>query len=1745
MKKQVHIVLFFLCLMAVKSYAVNLPTSGAAPANACGNNITVYDNGGSAGNYTDNNDAYIVLNATGVASITISGTYNTESGYDGFILYDGAGTGGTVLNSWSGAGSMSYTGNCGQTLTIEFTSDYMVCNYAGIALNVTYSGSCTNYTNLVNVPSSGNNSIACGTNSILYDNGGSGSNYSNGVDGYTVINCAAPGQVSLCGIGNTENSYDYIYIYSGVGTGGTLLASYTGLGKNISYTGAVGQTLTVRFYSDGLVTESGFYINVTYLAMCCIPPTITGTTPGTRCGTGTVVLGATASAGTINWYAAPTGGVSLGTGTSFTTPSISSTTTYYVDATGSCTTASRTPVTATVVPAASVTTQPVATSVNSGLTAYFSVVATGASAYQWQYNGINVANGTPANAVYSGATTANLTINGAIAAGTYNAGGGYRCVVTGNAPCGTVNSNAAALTVNPAGYCTPDNFGTNCTGDFINEVQLNTLDNSSAGTGCTGGGTEFTYYTTPTTSLNRGSVYTCAIQEKGTTTGVNYGLAVWVDFNDNGSFADAGEFFLVGNAFPGNATTTFVRTVAIAVPATATIGATRMRVRFVRNVVLTSAMSCVSGGVSGETEDYLITITERVGNGYGVYSPDGSGVAGIRDCEIYALGGASGVGCRLCTPADAGYVSPLISTYPVITADNVSCTNTSMTISTAQAGATWVNEVQAGSGTFSAGTNVTAASVTGTYSAVDRKTIRLTTSKSIRQNIILESFESGGASIPPPTGWFTNAYPDGTHSAGVFNPHLGAVPLAGGGLWNAAYVFDYNTALGADAWLYTPGIAMTAGTQYWIGFWHAEFNGLWPERLEMKVGTAQTKAGQPTFIKDYSTAAHGTAWSYDKQPYTPGASGTNYFSFHCYSLPNEDWEQVDSVQVWKYSPTIDYTDFVNIMMGPPAPGAVLGVTNVCPGSYNFSASAVGTPGFQYHWTVNTVSGNTPTIATPDSSSTSIFFPNNTAGNLNYTVTLQVTSECCGNLAPINYAVLVYPQPATPTASAANPTPCPGSSVYLNATAPGNCTFNWYDAITGGNLLGTGPNFLVNPVVLGSTSYYVEAVDVHGCVSIPRQTVTVTGTAIPAPAVVNGSACGASNISLGISGATSGYIYNWYSGSCNGALQQSSAATVFIPYVTTTTQYYVSATAPGCLESNCSPVNATIGVPANPLIWLGAVAGANNWFNTANWTGGCLPTCADDVQIPKTAINPNIGYAGAVAACHSIILGSGGTPQPTLTFTDDKAELDVCGDFTQRGVLASTSTNHNEKVVFMGSSAQNYIKSSTASGNFINAVLNNSASLPLLAIKDSVGFQDFTVDSSFMFQNGVVTTEGGKKLVINNSYASSSLGGYGVGNSNYVYGRITRKIVGGRSYDFPVGGNPSTATSGQYPYELMNLNLNSFNATAHFITVSFENPVNYNGTGLPITEQGGQYSTVVDVGGINATTGYTAGRGGVWTVFTENNSNEIYSNPPADSTASYIMTLYGRNFNTVGFPTTGNHYSIVKRNTFCPGAWSLFSSVFQGSSVLGGTIIATRKTFSNFSQFAIVYNTDPSGLPVDLVTFDATCVDHSTLLTWATATENNNSYFTLERSCDENYFHYEPIATIPGAGNSSTLKEYSYTDHEAPGTCFYRLSQTDYSGMSTEFAPVSINCKENADFNFVGVLPNPADNEVNVLYTDAQKENVYLSITDMLGQPITTAKVLSDPGLNKITVDLTNYTAGVYFVKVYNDNKSFIKRVVKK
>lgn len=150
------------------------------------------------------------------------------------------------------------------------------------------------------------------------------------------------------------------------------LTTYTGINEQaldamISYAYMNTSSITITYGADWNGSTSGFAdnanptmsderrLNSLYFKcydlnnntcdLVLTPPTPNA---GNRCGTGTVTLSASGCTGTYTWYNVSTGGTSIGTGSSFITPSISSSTTYYVECTAVGCTSSRASVIATV-----------------------------------------------------------------------------------------------------------------------------------------------------------------------------------------------------------------------------------------------------------------------------------------------------------------------------------------------------------------------------------------------------------------------------------------------------------------------------------------------------------------------------------------------------------------------------------------------------------------------------------------------------------------------------------------------------------------------------------------------------------------------------------------------------------------------------------------------------------------------------------------------------------------------------------------------------------------------------------------------------------------------------------------------------------------------------------------------------------------------------------------------------------------------------------------------------------------------------------------------------------------------------------------------------------------------------------------------------------------------------------------------------------------------------------------------------
>ena len=202
---------------------------------------------------------------------------------------------------------------------------------------------------------------------------------------------------------------------------------------------------------------------------------------------------------------------------------------------------------------------------------------------------------------------------------------------------------------------------------------------------------------------------------------------------------------------------------------------------------------------------------------------------------------------------------------------------------------------------------------------------------------------------------------------------------------------------------------------------------------------------------------------------------------------------------------------------------------------------------------------------------------------------------------------------------------------------------------------------------------------------------------------------------------------------------------------------------------------------------------------------------------------------------------------------------------------------------------------------------------------------------------------------------------------------------------------------------------------------------------------------------------------------------------------------------------------------------------------------TGSTGYYFTIGSVNYNTAP--LPIELLTFTAEPCDDNVCLNWATASETNNDYFTIEKTKDA--VNYDFVAKVAGAGNSSSRRNYSALD-KAPyeGISYYRLKQTDYNG---NFTYSDLREVDFTDINFsFDVYPNPnSNNNINLLINADKGEEFTLSIYDITGRSIYSKQLITQQyGENTFTLDGTsNLAQGIYMINVTSDEEVHSKKLI--
>jgi hypothetical protein len=181
-----------------------------------------------------------------------------------------------------------------------------------------------------------------------------------------------------------------------------------------------------------------------------------------------------------------------------------------------------------------------------------------------------------------------------------------------------------------------------------------------------------------------------------------------------------------------------------------------------------------------------------------------------------------------------------------------------------------------------------------------------------------------------------------------------------------------------------------------------------------------------------------------------------------------------------------------------------------------------------------------------------------------------------------------------------------------------------------------------------------------------------------------------------------------------------------------------------------------------------------------------------------------------------------------------------------------------------------------------------------------------------------------------------------------------------------------------------------------------------------------------------------------------------------------------------------------------------------------------------------------------VSFDAVCDDSKVMVMWTTAAETNNKEFYIQESRDA--VNWVNVATIPGAGNSTTIREYSHEiEPSYSGGSYFRMTQVDYNGDSESFDPVYVTCVKKAKSE-LNIYPNPAADFVILDITSSTEMEIGLVLFNTSGQILLSKKVNMQEGLNSVKLDLTSIPSGSYHVNLSNTKnieitggRSIIKR----
>ena len=228
------------------------------------------------------------------------------------------------------------------------------------------------------------------------------------------------------------------------------------------------------------------------------------------------------------------------------------------------------------------------------------------------------------------------------------------------------------------------------------------------------------------------------------------------------------------------------------------------------------------------------------------------------------------------------------------------------------------------------------------------------------------------------------------------------------------------------------------------------------------------------------------------------------------------------------------------------------------------------------------------------------------------------------------------------------------------------------------------------------------------------------------------------------------------------------------------------------------------------------------------------------------------------------------------------------------------------------------------------------------------------------------------------------------------------------------------------------------------------------------------------------------------------------------------------------------------------------TIYNGGSVAVELMFVTEDfPLGDYSMNMVINSNDPispsvtvpitmtitNEIPVELTSLTAEVTGNQVTLNWRTATEINNSGFSIERKL-KGGSNWEQVSFIKGKGTTTEPASYSFSDKNLKvGTYNYRLKQIDFDGKATYSREVQTEITAPKDYAIYQNYPNPFNPVTTIKYSIpetgvGQFVSVKLKVFDILGNEITTlVNEQKQSGYYEIQFDASQLASGTYIYRI--------------